>query len=375
MVLSFILAGFAGLAVSLVAMIALRPVAVAIDLVDRPGGRKTHHGEVPIVGGLAMLLGLVVGMALLPTLAAPSKLFVAACALLVVLGLLDDRFELSPYARLITHAAIISAVAVGSGATVHSIGDPFGAGEVLFPGTWAYVATLIFVAGAVNAFNMLDGMDGLAGALALVALGAFIWLGVVDDNFDVVGLSFLVFGTVIGFLLFNVPAQFNRSVRCFMGDGGSTLLGFILAYQSVLVSQGTARIVSPVVVLWFAAMPIYEVLWTIIRRASRGRSPLSADREHMHHLLLDGGFGVRAAFIVLVSMGIVLATTGLALHFVEAPDYVSFGAFICCGIAVVRFMYLAPKYMARLPANLQRLAGSAIGGLLPESTGRTDPTT
>ena len=105
----------AGFLVTLIAMIALRPVAVAIELVDRPGGRKTHHGNVPIVGGLAMLLGIIVGFALLPGASAPSGLFAAACALLVVLGLLDDRFELSAAARLVAHGLIISAMAAGSG--------------------------------------------------------------------------------------------------------------------------------------------------------------------------------------------------------------------------------------------------------------------
>lgn len=369
---SSILAGIVGLVVAVVAMLALRPVAVAIDLVDRPGGRKTHHGNIPVVGGLAMLLGIVVGAAVLPASIAPANLLIAACGLLVVLGLLDDRFELSPYGRLLTHAAIISAVAFGSGATVQSIGNPFGVGSIEFVGIWSYVATLIFVAGAVNAFNMLDGMDGLAGALALVALAAFAWVGVLVNNLAVVGLSLLVFGSVAGFLLFNVPAQFNRRVRCFMGDSGSTLLGFVLAYLGVAISQGEGSSVSPVVILWFAAMPVYEILWTIVRRLSRGRSPLSADREHLHHLLLDGGFGVRAAFMILMSIGIFLAAVGLLLHFWGVADYLNFIAFVALGVLTVLFIYRAPNYLVQLPPELRRIAGAPIAGWLTKELPRKD---
>ncbi len=372
MIPSFILACAAGLVVSLVAMVVLRPVAVALDLVDRPGGRKTHHGNVPIVGGLAMLLGIVVGVALLPADSAPSSLFTAACSLLVLLGLLDDRFDLSAHSRLIAHVAIIGAVAVGSRTLVTTIGNPFGTGDILFSGFWAYLATFFFVVGAVNAFNMLDGMDGLAGALAVVALGAFAWVGINEQRLDIVGLSFLVSGAVIGFLLFNLPARFNRNFRCFMGDGGSTLLGFVLAYLGVSISQQSNAVVLPVSVLWFAAMPVYELLWTIIRRTSRGRSPLSADREHMHHLLLDAGFGVRAAFIVLVSIGVLLASIGLALHFYAVAEWINFTVFIVCGIGVLSFMCRAPSFLARLPASMRRIAGARISGYVPQPVEQSD---
>lgn len=360
MITRFLASALAGFLVTLIAMIALRPVAVAIELVDRPGGRKTHHGNVPIVGGLAMLLGIIVGFALLPGASAPSGLFAAACALLVVLGLLDDRFELSAAARLVAHGLIISAVAAGSGLVVNTIGNPFGTGTIEFSGVSAYLCTLVFVAGAVNAFNMLDGMDGLAGAMALVALVAFISVGLSAGQMNAVGLAILSCGVIVGFLIFNIPARFNRQVRCFMGDGGSTLLGFILATIGISLSQGRDNAVSPVHVLWFAAMPIYELLWTMLRRVSRGRSPFSADREHMHHLLLDAGFGVRAAFIALLCFGVFWSSVGLALGLFGAPDWISFVSFLACGGITLKFMYNASRYLQRLPTGLQRVATRPI---------------
>jgi UDP-GlcNAc:undecaprenyl-phosphate GlcNAc-1-phosphate transferase len=203
---------------------------------------------------------------------------------------------------------------------------------------------------------MLDGMDGLAGAMSLVALVAFGWIGRENGSVGVVAISVLMFGVVLGFLIFNLPMTFNRDIRCFMGDSGSTLLGFMLAYQGISISQGPAAEVSPVTVLWLAAMPIYELLWTIIRRISRGRSPFSADREHMHHLLQDAGFGVRAAFVVLVSFGIAFASCGVVMHFLGVPDWLSFVLFVACGAVTIRLMYQAPAWLSRLPEGWQRLA-------------------
>ena len=360
MELAQILPLVAGLLVTVVAMVALRPVAVAMDLLDRPGGHKTHHGDVPIVGGLAMLLGIIVGVAFLQADQVPGSLFLAACTLLVILGLLDDRFQLSVVVRLVTHAAIVGAVAIGSSTMVTTIGDPFAIGTIFFSGVGAYVVTLTFVAGAVNAFNMLDGMDGLAGTMALVALFALCIVGIYDSMPIVVYQSLLVAGAVIGFLIFNLPARFNRSLRCFMGDSGSTLLGFILACLGILVSQGPRAVLSPVIVLWFAAMPIYELLWTIVRRVSRGQSPFRADREHMHHLLLDAGFGVRAAFLFLLFFGVILAVVGLSLHFLGVPDWLCFGLFIGCGVITLATMYRARNFLASLPLDLRRLASAPI---------------
>src|SRR5687768_7299311 len=99
-VLNLLLPAAASFALTLLAIFALRPIAIAVDLVDRPGGRKTHFGDVPIVGGLAMLLGVVLGGGLLPPQAAPPAAFLAACSVLVTVGLVDDRFEISPWARL-----------------------------------------------------------------------------------------------------------------------------------------------------------------------------------------------------------------------------------------------------------------------------------
>lgn len=341
--------------VCLLAIVSLRPLAIAVDLVDRPGGRKTHHGEVPIVGGIAMFLGLAVGLGLNPGDSLHAETIIAASGLLVVTGLLDDRFELSPWLRLPAQAAAtVLVVATFYPSPTLSFGDPLGTGEIVFHGLAAYGVILFFVVGAINAMNMLDGMDGLAGAVSLVALAVITVMTWNSGLSFAVHVSLTLGGAVAGFLLFNLPTHRNRELRCFMGDAGSMMIGFLLALLCMRLSQGDAAIMAPVSVLWLVALPIYELLWTIIRRTSRRQSPFTADREHFHHLLIDAGLGVRGAFFMYVLLALLLAVAGVALHELAWADAVQFPLFVTTGIAVVLSMYRVRVFVGHLPANWRR---------------------
>jgi|GEM_PF-621590 len=354
-VASIFLGVAASFLVCLLAIVGLRPVAVAVDLVDKPGGRKTHHGEIPIVGGIAMFLGLSVGLGLVPGDPLRSETFIAACALLVVTGLLDDRFELSPWLRLPAQAAatlmVVTQLFAGTG---FGLGNPLGFGNIEFHGLAAFVVILFFVVGAINAFNMLDGMDGLAGAVSLVALSGISVLAFGGGQPFTLQVSLTLAGAVGAFLLFNLPIRRNRGVRCFMGDAGSTLIGFILALLCMRLTQGQTRILAPVSVLWLVALPVFELLWTIIRRVSRRQSPFRADREHFHHLLVDAGLGVRGAFIVYVLCATVLTGAGLLFHEVGLPESLQFALFVLTGIFTVMLMFRVPVLVAHLPPDWHR---------------------
>jgi UDP-GlcNAc:undecaprenyl-phosphate/decaprenyl-phosphate GlcNAc-1-phosphate transferase len=341
----------------LLAMFALRPLAVAVDLIDRPdGGRKVHKGEVPIVGGIAMFIGVVLGVGLVPLLSAESgAAFLAASALLVTIGLLDDRFDLSPWTRLPAQIAAAVVLMFGSQAFVTSIGSPLGAEVIGFGGVWSYVATVLVTIAAINAFNMLDGMDGLAGAMAIIALAALAYLGSTGGLPVAAGTSLVVIGAVAAFLMFNLPARFNRQKRCFMGDAGSTLLGFAVAWLCIDVSQGQARAASPVTMLWIVALPLYELVWSTIRRIVRGVSPFRPDDKHFHHMVLKAGFGVRGAFALFVTIGGALAIIGVTADRMGASDSMSFAMLIVAGVLVTRLMYRADIVWNLVPLPLRRL--------------------
>lgn len=341
---------------TLLAMAALRPVAVAIELVDKPGGRKTHRGDVPVVGGLAMFIGCVFGVGLLPSNPLTSAAMLSAAALVVLVGMLDDRFEISPIARLTAHlVAALLVLSANAGMTITTLGAPFGGEPIVFSELGSAAFTCVAIMGAINAFNMLDGMDGLAGTMAFNALLALAVLCSTIGDSSVGGVSMVLGGAVAAFLIFNIPAKYNRRFRCFMGDAGSTLLGFLLACLCVVVSQGKGAAVSPTTTLWVVAIPLYELLWTTMRRVLKGRSPFQPDRAHFHHKLLDAGFGVRGAFFVLICIGLILSIAGVAIHYFQIPEGLSFGLWLLSGLGMVLLMHNATVLWRVLPQKLRRI--------------------
>jgi UDP-GlcNAc:undecaprenyl-phosphate GlcNAc-1-phosphate transferase len=221
--------------------------------------------------------------------------------------------------------------------------------------------TVLFVMTAINAFNMLDGMDGLAGTVAFVALLALGWSAWHAGQHDLAAVCAVIGAATAAFLLFNLPTRRNRRMRCFMGDAGSTLLGVSLAWICIRVSQfagaegapGGAGL-SPVNTLWIVGLPIFEFFWTIIRRTLRGQSPLTADAEHFHHLLLKAGFGVQGAFMMFLLLTLFLSTVGLSLNALHVPDYVSLLLLFGTGVVIVRSMYWAHGLIRFFPERARR---------------------
>ena len=340
-----------GFLITVLAVLALRPLAKSIDLVDRPGGHKTDHGNVPLVGGLAMFIGLVAGLGFAHPQVAVGGSLVGVSAILVAIGLLDDRFALSHWMRLFVHLAAAIALIAGTGALVRQLGNPFGIGELKLHGPAVYVFTVLLITAAINAFNMLDGMDGLAGVTALTAFAGFAFVGLLQGyNGQELAICAVAGAAVCGFLLFNVPMRYVGNMRSFMGDAGSTLLGAVVVWLGIRTSQiPTAGALHPVTVLWIVGLPVFELFWTVIRRVSRGRSPMKADREHFHHLLVAGGFSVRAAFVTFALINLLFATSGVILDQLGVPDVISLALLVLVGVAMVRLMYRANRVVQLLP--------------------------
>lgn len=364
-----ILQAVAGSVVCALAILALRPLAIAVDLIDRPGGRKTHHGDVPIVGGLAMFIGIVLGVGMVPLPGTIGASYLAACALLVTIGLVDDRFNLSPWTRLPGQIAATLFLIVGGSVAVTSLGDPFGTGPISLSGYLSLGFTIIIVTAAINAFNMLDGLDGLAGSVALTSLIAIAYLSWTSGLLTALAISLVLIGVICAFLIFNVPVRLNRALRCFMGDAGSTLLGFSIAWLCIQISEKPHTGVSPVTTLWIVALPLYELVWSTARRIIRGVSPFKADADHFHHLVLKAGFGVRGAFLVFVSLTIVFAGIGLAFDHYRVSDRTSFLLLVMCGAVTIRMMYRARLLWLLVPKPPERIEAPVPAAGLPAQPG------
>lgn len=304
-------------------MFALRPVARGLGLIDRPGGRKSHVGEVPVIGGLAMLVGLIVGGILAPGIVERYPYFISAVIILVMVGAVDDRYELPASVRFLAQTCAALIMIYGADFVAQDLG------HILFIGTiklgwFAPIFTLLLVLTAINAFNLFDGSDGVAGVQALVALIFLGFSAVMGGALQSLPLVANLIGVVFGFLLFNWPSQRTLNVRAFMGDAGSTMLGFALAWVSVDLSQGSDPAISPMVVLWIFALPIFDLFSSMVRRMREGRSPFHADSEHFHHILKRLGCSSRRVAQIIMLVSTMLASFGVGGYILGFGDGVLF---------------------------------------------------
>jgi UDP-GlcNAc:undecaprenyl-phosphate GlcNAc-1-phosphate transferase len=302
-------------------IVALRPVATAIGLVDKPGGRKRHQGDIPIIGGLGMYAGLFAGLIIAPNALDSVATLFAACSILVIVGVVDDRFHVPTYVRFAAQIAVVLIMVYGAGLPLASIGDPFGAGEIQM-GRFTLIFTTLVTLSMINAYNMIDGIDGLAGTLAMITLVSVAIVGGAGSAAAAIALTAVA--AIVGFLIFNWPIEANREVKTFMGDAGSTMLGLVVVWATLTAINGSATPISPVHCLWFAAVPIYDLFTCFVRRALSGKSPLEPARDHFHHTLRRGSMRTWQVLVTLGGLQLLYSVIGLTAHFASVPDVTMF---------------------------------------------------
>lgn len=335
-------------------MLALRSFAESVGLIDKPGGRKTHRGEVPVVGGIAMLAGLLVAAPGLAGLGFDGGSIIVVALFMVVLGSLDDRFDLPPGVRLFAHLSAAVALVYGTGFVASSLGDLLGVGALSL-GWLSLPFTVVAIVALINAFNMLDGLDGLAGSVGLIAFAGTTVLASMGGILDVRLLAGNMMGAVAAFLLFNLPTRFNRRFRTFMGDAGSTLLGFVLAGLALKLVQPSTMALKPIIVLWLMPIPIFELFTSTTRRIVRGMSPAQADNGHFHHVLIHAGLSVRAVCALYFLISLACCFFGIWAHRVGMKEPLLFVGF-CAAFAVwLVFVRNAHRVVGFLPAWFRRI--------------------
>lgn len=339
--------------VSVAALLLLRPLAGAFGLIDKPGGRKMHHGHIPVVGGLAMTVGFVLAAAAAGRLPHGQFVLLLLGVFMAVLGALDDRFDVPPKVRLFAHVAAALVLVFGTQSSVGSLGDLLGLGELRL-GWAATPFTVVAVVALINAFNMLDGLDGLAAGCGLVALGGMLWISGTSG----LTLTGALFGAVVAFSLFNMPLHFNKPLRTFMGDAGSTLLGFMLAGLSLglVQPQADGSAIAPVTILWLMPLPIFELFGTTVRRLVQGIPLAVADAGHFHHRLAEKGLSVRAICALYVLVSLLSATTGLYMSGHGVPQHVMFLGYLVLGGLWMGVLSQAPAIARSAPAWVRRPA-------------------
>jgi UDP-GlcNAc:undecaprenyl-phosphate/decaprenyl-phosphate GlcNAc-1-phosphate transferase len=316
--------------ITLLFLLALRPVAIAVGLVDRPGGRKQHVGVVPVIGGISMFLGLVIALTLTEPVAAGTLSFLVAAGLLVLVGVIDDRFDLPAKVRLTAQTTAGLILCLGTGLVATNLGNILFFGDISL-GFLAIPFTVLVTISVINAYNMMDGMDGLAGSVTLAALSSVAIALVLFDGSDGLAVALASIAVVLAFLMFNFPVPWNRPVRTFMGDAGSTFLGFTVIYLGLKLAHGSEPIISPVTALWIAALPIFDLFISFGRRIAKGQSPLQPDRQHFHHILQRAGLSDRQILLVMAGAAFIVSMTGILAHQAGVPDGVLFFGLIVLG--------------------------------------------
>ena len=316
-----------GLILTLLATPALIWVAHHYGFLDHPDERKHHQGATPLVGGLAMSFAIAV--CAVWQLAGDDVfwgLFVAT-SIVVVIGFLDDWKGLPVVFRFVGQGTAALIVAVFAGVQLTQFGDLFGFGLVAL-GTLSIPLTVFATVGMANALNLSDGMDGLAGGLALIAT-AFIAAAAYLSGMEVELDALLILGgALIGFLFFNMRLPWQERAKVFMGDSGSLMLGFLLGLSAITVTQGEGRSLSPAAALWFFAIPLWDTVSLMLRRMLKGKSPFHPGRDHLHHILLRVGYNdsqvVRFILLTALAFGLV----GFLGWRWSVPDAVLFYGFL-----------------------------------------------
>lgn len=330
---------------ALLVIIVLTPFSERLRLMDLPDERKRHGEPVPMIGGIAIFMALL-GVAQVYPMDALWNWLLAGASLLVLVGFLDDVFDLGVRARLFAQIFACGLMIWGAQLSVTDLGTIGGIEFEL--GLFGLVVTFVATVGLINAFNMVDGIDGLAGGHALIALVSMMvgqWLsGGIAHQFGIAILA----SSIFAFWLVNMSLTPLRKV--FLGDAGSLILGFLIGWLLVALSQGERASLNPVMTIWCVTLPVFDTIAVVARRLGNGRSPFSADRRHLHHLLIDMGMTKRGTLIILLCLGCGLNAIGL---FVTA----SLGALMGLGFWWVCFAIFAlftfhPKVGAFLRKDL-----------------------
>ncbi|HSL10069.1 MAG TPA: MraY family glycosyltransferase [Actinomycetota bacterium] len=340
---AYLIVFVAAAAVTVVATPLVRVLAIRTGAIYQPGDRTVHTRPLPTLGGLAMYLGLLAGLAVSYALPFFREVHearsdplatVVTATLIVALGLVDDAKGVLPLTKL-TAQIFIGGVLVLLGVELAWLWVPFvsdPAGEtwgqtVVLSGGLGTPLTILWVVAIVNAVNLIDGLDGLAAGMVAIAAGAFFAYMVNGDSYfgtasEPALLAAVTAGICVGFL----PWNFHPA-KIFMGDTGSMLLGLLLAVATISgvgrnpyppSSGDFAAIAGPVLVPLLALfIPFLDVVAAIVRRTRRRQSIGHPDKEHLHHRLMDVGHSHRQAVLLMYLWSVLIAGSALAVGLID----------------------------------------------------------
>ena len=310
---------------------------ILVDLPDR--SRKFHKRPTPLTGGLSIFISLLISAKLyidlnelngfIPVF---SSMLILGSFFLILIFLIDDIKPIRPSFRLITQALCSYFIINSTGVYLESFGNLLGFGEI-YLGSFGIPITIFCVVGIMNAFNMIDGINGLCSGSALMML---LFIGFAS-GFIFDSMLVLLIGSMLGFLVFNLRI-IGKQRAVFLGDHGSNFIGFVVAWIAIYCSQNSIYEIAPITTVWFVAIPLLDCIGLIISRTLRGVSWAAPGRDHIHHKLMLH-FTPEMSLAIILTFASILNAFALFLEN-NFNTYVSFYAFIIFAISYYLVFYL-----------------------------------
>lgn len=349
--LSFLVACF----LSIVSIPIVINMSNLLNLMAKPGFRSSHDTNTPTLGGVALFASTLIAYFLWPHSeeiadSNLTNLSMVGLTMLFFLGLKDDILALDSTKKLLVQIlACLTLVLIG-GFKVDYLYGIFGWYHI--PDYVSIPLTIFIFISLINAINLIDGVDGLAGGISLIA---GLWFGVwfmLNGHFSFASLAFALSGSLLGFLRFN----FSKTSKIFMGDTGSLIVGFLLSFFTIEFlrlnvsyrNDPNAFFNAPIVVMVVLIVPIFDTLRVFLVRLLNGNSPFTADRNHVHHILLDNGLSHLSVSLILWSVTIINTVLFFGFH-----GGMSNTLSICIYIAMF-FLYMAAAYLLKKRAYFVR---------------------
>ncbi len=323
--------------VALISTPVVRSLAFRVGAVDVPkDNRRMHNHPIPRMGGLAIFFGFILSVLIFIPLTSELRGMLLGSVVIVILGILDDIFALPALPKFFVQIGA-ALIAVLAGNRIDFLSNPniFSSEPFWDLGWLAVPITALWIVGITNAVNLIDGLDGLACGVSTISSMTLLVIALVMEEPDVAILMGALSGACIGFLPYNL-----NPAKIFMGDTGSTFLGFILAVVSIQGLFKFYAIISFAVPFLMLGLPIFDTCFAILRRVSHGQSPMAPDRGHIHHRLIDMGFTQKQAVAVLYIISAILGLSAVVLTTIGVVRATLFLMALCAAGAVAGKLYL-----------------------------------
>ena len=307
---------------------------IKIGLVDRPSWRKTHKGKVPLIGGIAIIFGFSLGCLISPRGLNEWRPLFLCIIPLAVIGVMDDHGDISVSKRIIVQIVSCCIMIFYGNINLVSFGDLFGLGYPLELNKLVAVPiTIICVVGVINALNLIDGIDGLCGMISLIASLSICLIVKLKDVDASIALILYFSAAMMAFLLINLEVFRFIVKKVFLGDAGTTIIGFFLCWHLIRLSSGDNAVFRPITAVWLLALPIMDTLAVMIRRIRSQKSPFRPGRDHIHHQLMNIGLSSRNTLMILVACSMLLVGVGVMCEVKEVPEpFMFYGILILFGL-------------------------------------------